>query len=244
MSADDFFNEGAPSAIGTIKAGGDRPGTPIGGPIVEIGDPVQQRDVTSGEPAFWPDGNPKMMLPITVQTDLRDPSISDDDGRRTFWVSGNLKKAIGQALRAANAKLAVGGVLHVTFTGFGEAKQRGHNAPRQWTATYTPPAPGQGFFEQPQQAAAAPAPAPQQWQQPQAAPTPAPAPQQQAAPQMSPEQFAAYQAWQAQQAAAQAAAPAPAPAPSATPAQYADYATQMGFGQQAPLPPATDTPPF
>jgi len=119
MSADDFFNEGAPSAIATIKALGDKPGTTIGGPIVEIGEQVQQKDVKTGAPAVWPDGNPKMMLPVTVATELRDPSISDDDGHRTFWVSGNLKKAIGAALRQAGAKLAVGGVLQVTFTGYG-----------------------------------------------------------------------------------------------------------------------------
>ena len=242
MSADSLLNEGAPSAIATIKALGDRPGTTLSGPIVEIGEEVQQKDVNTGAPAFWPDGNPKTMLPITIATEIRDPNIVDDDGHRTLWVSGNMKKAIGAAIRQAGAKLALGGILSVTFTGFGEAKSAAFSPPRMWTATYTPPAPGQGFFEQPQ---AAPAPAPvQQWQQPQAAPAPVPAPAapQQAAPQMSPEQFAAYQAWQAQQAAAQQ--PAPAAPAAATPAQYADYAAQMGFGQQAPLPPATDTPPF
>ena len=243
MSADSFFNEGAPSAIATIKALGDRPGTTLSGPIVEIGDEVQQKDVNTGAPAFWPDGNPKTMLPITIATDIRDPNIADDDGHRTLWVSGNLKKAIGAAIRQSGAKLALGGTLAVTFTGFGEAKSAAFSPPRMWTATYTPPAPGQGFFEQP---AAAPVQAPpqQQWPQ-QQAPAPAPAPQPvaptPAQPAMTPEQYAAYQAWQAEQARAQA----PVPAASTTPAQYADYAAQMGFGQQqAPLPPVTDTPPF
>ncbi len=214
MSADDFFNEGAPSAIATIKALGDKPGTTIGGPIVEIGEQVQQKDVTTGAPAFWPDGNPKMMLPVTVATEIRDPSISDDDGHRTFWVSGNLKKAIGSALRPAGAKLAVGGVLQVTFTSYGEAKSKGYNAPREWTAVYTPPAPGSGFFEEPVAAASVGTPAPV------AAPNPGPAPA--VAPAgVDPAQWAAFQAMQAQ-----AAQAAPAANLDAT---NAAYAAQMGF---------------
>ena len=217
MSADDFFNEGAPSAIATIKALGDKPGTTIAGPIVEIGEQVQQKDVTTGAPAFWPDGNPKMMLPVTVATELRDPSISDDDGHRTFWVSGNLKKAIGSALRQAGAKLAVGGVLQVTFTGYGEAKSKGYNAPREWVAVYTPPAPGAGFFEEPAASIGAPAPV--------AAPNPGPAPAVAPAvpPGVDPQQWAAFQATQ-QAAAQQAAQPA-----ANLDATNAAYAAQMGF---------------
>lgn len=224
MSADDFFNEGAPSAIATIKALGDSPGTTIGGPIVEIGEKVQQKDVTTGAPAFWPDGNPKMMLPVTVATELRDPSISDDDGHRTFWVSGNLRKAIGSALRQAGAKLAVGGVLQVTFTGYGEARSKGYNAPREWTAVYTPPAPGTGFFEEPAAPAAVGAPAPA------AAPVaPAPAAVAPAVPPgVDPAQWAAFQATQAQ-AAQQAAQPA-----APMDATNAAYAAQMGFQVPGP----------
>src|SRR5574343_994515 len=213
MSADDFFNEGAPSAIATIKALGDSPGTTIGGPIVEIGEPVQQKDVTTGALAVWPDGNPKMMLPVTVATELRDPSISDDDGHRTFWVSGNLKKAIGAALRQAGAKLAVGGVLQVTFTGYGEAKTRGYNAPREWTVVYTPPAHGAGFFEEPAASVGTPA-----------APQTAPAPVAPAVPAgVDPVQWAAFQASQAAAAQAQAAPAANLDATNAA------YAAQMGF---------------
>lgn len=221
MSADDFFNEGAPSAIATIKALGDKPGTTIGGPIVEIGEPVQQKDVTTGAPAVWPDGNPKMMLPVTVATELRDPSISDDDGHRTFWVSGNLKKAIGSALRQAGAKLAVGGVLQVTFTGYGEAKTRGYNAPREWTVVYTPPAPGAGFFEEPAASVGPPAQV--------AAPNPGPAPAVAPAvpPGVDPAQWAAFQA--TQQAAAQQAAAQQAAQPAPLDATNAAYAAQMGF---------------
>lgn len=220
MSADDFFNDGAPSAT---KEFGDTPGTVVGGPITEIGNETQQRDIKDGQPSFWPDGNPKMMLPITVQTELRDPSDPTDDGQRTFWVAGNLKKAIGLALRQAGAKLAVGGVLTVTFTGYGEAKQAGFNKPRLFTATYVPPAPGAGFFEAAQAAPAQPAP------QPVAQPVAQPAA---AAPQPTAEQIAAYQLAQQQAAAAQAAAAAQ-PTPQLD-AQAAAYAAQMGFPTAPP----------
>lgn len=221
MSADDFFNDGAPSAT---KEFGDTPGTIVGGPITEIGSETQQRDIKDGQPSFWPDGNPKMMLPITVQTDLRDTHDPTDDGKRTFWVAGNLKKAIGLALRQAGAKLALGGVLTVTFTGYGEAKQAGFNKPRLFTATYVPPAPGAAFFEAPAQATPAAPVAPQV-----AAPAPVPAA---AAPQPTAEQIAAYQLAQQQAAAAQAAAAAQ-PAPQLD-AQAAAYAAQMGFPAAPP----------
>lgn len=182
MSADDFFNEGAPSAISTIQEMGDVPGTTLAGEIVEIGEAVQQKDLKTGLPATWDDGNPKMMLPITIATTVK--TDADDDGHRTFWVSGNLKKAIGAAIRHAGARLQVGGHLSVTFTGYGEAK-KGFNPPRMWSATYTPPAPGASFFgEQAQPAAAAP------WSPPATAPAPGPVAAPVAAPAAAPDQAA------------------------------------------------------
>ena len=232
--ADTFFGGGSKSAKF------DQVGQSVGGPITHIGEPRQQTDFKTGDPLTWRDGSPRMQLPVTVQTTLRDPSDPTDDGKRTFYVKGEMRKAIEQALRAAGTGMQVGGVLTVTFSG--EQPTDGGFPKKLYTATYQPPAAGGGFFEQP--AAPVQAPPQQQWPQ-QQAPAPAPAPQPvaptPAQPQMTPEQYAAYQAWQAEQARAQA----PVPAASTTPAQYADYAAQMGFGQQqAPLPPVTDTPPF
>ncbi len=106
----------------------------------------------------------------------------------------------------------------MTFTGFGEAKNKMYSAPRLWTAVYAPPAPGAGFFEEPAQPVAAahvgPPPA-----APVAQPTPAGVPAG-----VDPVQWAAFQASQAQ---AQAA-----PAAPALDATNAAYAAQMGF--QAP----------
>jgi hypothetical protein len=61
-----------------------------------------------------------------------------------------MKKAIGAALRAAGAKMAMGGTLTVTFTG----DEPTAGFPKKlYSATYAPRRAGAGFFEeQPQQA--------------------------------------------------------------------------------------------
>jgi hypothetical protein len=204
--ADSFFGESSPSAKF------DAIGTTVGGVITRIGDPMQQTDFSSGKPLTWDDGTPRMQLPVTVQTDLRDPSNPLDDGKRTLYVKGEMKKAIGAALRAAGAKMALGGTLTVTFSG--EEPTAGFPK-KLYTATYAPPA--AGFFEEPAQPVAAAHVGP-----PPAAPQPAPAA---VPPGVDPQAWAAFQAMQAQ---AQQNAPA-APPLDAT---NAAYAAQMGF--QAP----------
>jgi hypothetical protein len=178
-----------------------------------------------------------MQLPVTVQTNLRDASDPNDDGKRTFYVKGEMKKAIGMALRAAGAKMAIGGTLTVTYVGDEPTK----GFPKKiYTATYAPPAPGAAFFEeqaapqqQPQQVAYPP-------QQPQqySPPVMQAAPPVQAAPgagmvQLTPEQYAAMQAAMAQQAPPAAAQPA-----ESQKAPYSQYAEAMGFAQP------TDKAPF
>lgn len=218
--ADLFFGDSSKSAkFDTI-------GETVGGPITHIGEARQQTEFGSGKPLTWDDGSPRMQLPVTVQTSLRDATDPNDDGKRTFYVKGEMKKAIGNALRQANAKMAIGGVLTVTYTGDEPTK----GFPKKlYSATYTPPAPGGDFFE------AAPAQAPA-YQQPTVQPVQAAPPvAQPAAPtatpgmvQITPEQYAAMQAAIAQQQPPQPAQPTPAPQA----AQYADYAAQMGFTQQ------------
>lgn len=116
-------------------------GTTVGGVITRIGDPIQQRDYATGTPKTWDDGSPQLHLPIDLQTDLRDPEITDDDGSRTLYIKGQMKKAITDAVRAAGAKmLEVGGTLTVTYSGNGEASKKGFNPPKVYTATYAPPA--------------------------------------------------------------------------------------------------------
>lgn len=142
-TADDFFRGGTPSAKFPT------PGTTVAGRIVSIGEQRQAKDFATGTPRHWDNGDPVMQLPIEVATDQRDPDVPDDDGTRTLWVQQGtlMQKAIGAALRAAGAKLAVGGHLSVTYTGDGTAKQKGFNPPKLYEATYEPPAPGGSFFD-------------------------------------------------------------------------------------------------
>lgn len=154
MSANDFLmGGGVPSAkfpaLGTI----------VGGRITRVGEPVQQRDFATGSPKFWDDGSPMMQLPVEVATDLRDPDIDDDDGSRCFYVKGQMRKAIADAVRSTGSKgLEVGGTLTVTYARDGEASKKGFNPPKEYEATYVAPVAGSGFLGT-EAAAAAAAPA-------------------------------------------------------------------------------------
>ncbi|MBT2449444.1 hypothetical protein J7F03_20600 [Streptomyces sp. ISL-43] len=212
-SADDFLMGGG----GAPTAKFPMPGTSIGGRITERPTVEQQRDIKTGDKKFWSDGNPMMQLVVTVQTDLRDPAIEDDDGRRRLFVKGQLKNAIADAVRLTGARgLEVGGGLAVTYTHDGAASGPGMSPPKQYTATYT--AAATAALHTPDPGAQAPAPAPQYAPQPAAQPytappvAAAPAP---ALPGFTPEQIAAAMANPAtaaliaQQQAAAAAAPPP-----------------------------------
>ncbi|MFB7219374.1 hypothetical protein [Streptomyces sp. NPDC056227] len=132
-NANDFLMGGG----GAPSASFPTPGTKIGGTITEQPTVQQQRDL-DGKPKFWDDGNPQMQLVVTIQTEQRDPSIEDDDGRRRLFVKGQMKNAVADAVRAAGAPgLQVGGTLDVAYTHDGVPK-RGFNAPKQYAARYTP----------------------------------------------------------------------------------------------------------
>lgn len=135
---------GAPSAF--TKS--DPVGTTVGGPIVEQPELRQQTDFDTDALLFWDDGKPRMQLVVTVQTSLRDPSREDDDGRRRFYIKGNLQGAVRDAVRAAKASsLEVGGTLTVTRSGRDAPKKKGLDGAWLHEATYTPAA--QNFLTDP-----------------------------------------------------------------------------------------------
>ncbi|MGK9225326.1 hypothetical protein, partial [Microbacterium sp. SA156] len=117
----------------------------------------QQTKFGTQEPDFWPNGDPKMQILIDLQTDRRDDA--NDDGERTLYVaSKNMKRAIGDAIRASGANdVLPGGVLSVTYTGNDPQSKNPANPAKLYTAQYTPPT---SPLAQPAPAAAAPAPAP------------------------------------------------------------------------------------
>lgn len=126
---------GVPSAS-FLKIGASITGVICEPPVVQ-----QQRDMATGNPKTWEDGNPMWQLVVTLQTDLRDPQIEDDDGRRRVYMKNNMKKAVSDAVRKVKEKaLAVGGSLTITYTGDGKPTQKGFNAPKNYEAVYVAPA--------------------------------------------------------------------------------------------------------
>ncbi len=119
----------------------------------------QQTKYGTQEPDFWPNGDPKMQILVDLQTDRREDA--NDDGERTLYVaSKNMKKAIGEAIRAAQANdIMPGGILSVTYIGNDPTSKNPQNPAKLYQAQYT--APTSAFVQQP----AAPASAPQQPQQ-------------------------------------------------------------------------------
>ncbi|WP_433252922.1 hypothetical protein ACQPYK_08670 [Streptosporangium sp. CA-135522] len=134
-------------------------GTTVTGTICAEPEVTQQTDLDSGELKFFADsGKPMMMLVITVQTDERDPEIPDDDGKRKFYVRAKMQDAVKNAVKASGGKLGIGGVLSITYTGDDAVKKRGHNPPKIYSATYTPPstAAANAFLSPPAPVQAAP----------------------------------------------------------------------------------------
>lgn len=196
QSAEDFLlGGGAPSAkFPTI-------GTTVAGRITERPYTEQQRDYTTGDLKFWDDGKPQMQLVITLATNERDPQKTDDDGTRRLYVKGQMKNAIAQAVRAAGATMLEHGAhLSVTYAADGEKKNPRFNAPKHFTAAYTPAAAAELHAPDPYAALGAPP----------AAAVPGLTAEQIAAAQSDPAMAALLAQLQAQQA-------APAAAPTAQP---------------------------
>lgn len=127
------------SAAPTVKF--DTPGVTVTGRIVDR-KVNQQTDFKTGELLTWPSGDPRMQLIVTLQTDQRDPSVDDDDGRRRLFVKGKrLTEAVRDAVKAAGVKkLEDGGTLTVTYVRDGVPENKGISPPKEYTASYQPPA--------------------------------------------------------------------------------------------------------
>jgi hypothetical protein len=95
----------------------------------------------TGEPRFWPDGNPMMQGWITLQTDVRDDD--DDDGRRVMVLdSKNKRTAVQNAVKASGQKIELGGRLKVEYYGRDPKGKNPDNLPKLYRAWYTPPTEG------------------------------------------------------------------------------------------------------
>lgn len=113
-------------------------GAKVRGKVLEA-EPRQQRDFKTGELQTWDDGKPKMELVITLQTKESDPEDENDDGVRKLYASGQMLKAIREAVRP-HGGLATNGDLAVAYYDDGEQKVRGFHPPKLYKAQYEPPA--------------------------------------------------------------------------------------------------------
>jgi hypothetical protein len=108
--------------------GDSQPGATITGTL-DLIETSQMRDFQTKQPSFWNDGRPQMQIHIVIQTNLHDPAVEDDDGRRSIWIKGwgIQLKAFREACQKAGVKKPhKGDQFTATFTGYGE---RG-NAPQ------------------------------------------------------------------------------------------------------------------
>lgn len=122
----------------------DQVGDTVTGTIVST-EVRQQTDIADGKPLTWDNGDPRMQLVVTLQTDIHDDP--EDDGQRAIYVKGSKSpgsKSLHDAVRAAvqNAKakgLDTGGTLTVTFIGTEASKTRGFSDRKLYEASYTAP---------------------------------------------------------------------------------------------------------
>jgi hypothetical protein len=122
------------------------PGDTLEGAIVAPPTVYQERDYDpnnpgGGKPKTYPSGDPIMAVYVDVQTAHRDPSISEDDGVRRFYIEGRyLKTDVRDAIRRAGTNgLEVGGRLKVTFTHGRQSRTRTRTADRPDTACASGP---------------------------------------------------------------------------------------------------------
>ncbi|MBO9556744.1 hypothetical protein, partial [Cellulomonas sp.] len=119
------------------------PGDTLVGRVAAPPQAYQEREYVKdkpggGDPKTYPSGDPIMAVYVDLATDLRDPSIEDDDGTRRFYIEGRYLKAdVRDAIRAAGAPgLEVGGTLTVTFTHREDPDDK--RSRKFWRITYSP----------------------------------------------------------------------------------------------------------
>jgi hypothetical protein len=117
-------------------------GTSYEGEVVKTS-AVRQRDLQDkSKLAVWPDGQPKYVAIVTLQTALKDPQVEQDSGLRSLWVSGKyLTNAVKDAVKKTGShEIEEGGWLKVTLSGYGKP-QTGFRPPRLFDVTYRRPSP-------------------------------------------------------------------------------------------------------
>lgn len=124
---------GSTESVPSVSFAGAPVGATVTGKVIEAPVLLQSRDFDSGNPAFWPDGNPKM----SVVTKLALTSGEE----RGLWAAkpSAMYNAIGEAQKAAGALIAVGGTLSITFVGTKPAENARLSPQKLYAVTYVAP---------------------------------------------------------------------------------------------------------
>lgn len=123
--------------IKSVKWKDNPVGHTVIGTIVDEPKVAQMTKFESDELDFWPSGDPKMQIIVTLQTELRDPADALDDGKRHLHISPRMMSPVREAVkRVGAAGLAIGGKLAVRRTGGTGAT----GSPFEFAAEYQQPA--------------------------------------------------------------------------------------------------------
>lgn len=106
---------------------------------VHVYDSINQRP--TNQPDYWQDGSPKVQVIVTIDTGTRDPSVEDDDGRRSVYIKGwgLQKRAWLNAVRAAGLRkssdVKPGDQFTATFTGYDPNSKNPNNPAKMFEYT-------------------------------------------------------------------------------------------------------------
>ena len=141
------LNSGGGNPSFSFGPQGAQPGAHVAGNVVDMAE-VQQINFDTKKPETWDNGDPKMQIRLTLQTELRDAQIPNDTGIRDVYLRGKKRPhdngaksticAVLDAVRAAtgDTKLARGGRVTLQWvSGMGFSGD-----PRSYQASYQPPA--------------------------------------------------------------------------------------------------------
>lgn len=225
-----------------------------GGTMLQDAVETQQRDFDKGTPLFWDDGNEKMQILATVQTDERDNG-DFDDGVRVIHIKkngsapGSMFGEFKRAVAKAGGGFGTGCQIYFALVGTEPSKKKGGKDRRIYICHFVPmPPPGDAMISGPEPGQQpAQQPPVQQAQQPQWQGQPAPQQYQQAPPMQQPAyaQNGQQPQWQGQPAQQQGPPPA---GPPAQPQGQPQWQGQPPTVQQAPpqwqgQPPVQQAPP-
>lgn len=107
----------------------------------------EKRDQTDleGVVKTFDDGSPRKQLVVTLQTDLFDDEIPNDDGQRRVFIKGQMTKALKDNLRQQGLSVEQfvrGGHLTISYIGDQPSEKKGYNPTKLYAVEYTAPAAG------------------------------------------------------------------------------------------------------